>query len=647
MRVLAISSFLAFGIAAPGLRAADSAPGRVATAVGIVANAEQVADAQMTALNGKVETDWIWATMYAGYAEFAPLSVKAAEYTKAVVAMGEKCQWTPRFSPKHPFHADDHAIGQTILDVYESRRDPALLAPLTKTLDALVDELNATAADPNHLTWSWCDALFMAPPVLAKMSALTGNRKYLDAMDKEWWKVSALLYDKDEHLFYRDSRFFNKPTRNGKKIFWARGNGWVSMGLARVLRSMPADYPSRAKYVAMFQEMMAKLAGLQSADGTWRTSLLDPEEYPNSEFSGTAFFSYAMAWGINDGLLAKATYLPVVAKAWSALLAMRRDDGTPGFVQGVSDRPGVSTRTGTQLYATGGLLLTAIELKKLAPFELPPAPKLTDLVPNPLPGAKTFVRHVPERMDDIAWESDRIAFRLYGPALEKHEATGSGIDVWCKSTPRLIVNGWYATGDYHHDKGDGCDCYSVGQTRGCGCLGIWSNNTLFVSHVWQDHRILVNTPDKAAFLLKYAPWDANGREVSESRAISLSEGSNLNRLESTISSPNPDELIVAVGIGTHKMQGHLVQDREHGILSYWEPADGGEAKNGMIGCAVLFDPAQCAGFATAPHDNLVLLKVTPGKPFVYYAGAGWSKSAEFKTEGDWQNYLREYKAVFR
>ena len=288
-------------------------------------------------------------------------------------------------------------------------------------------------------------------------------------------------------------------------------------------------------------------------------------------------------------------------------------------------------------------------LAKLAPFDLPPAPKLTNQpwsALQPYSGAKAFARYVPERADDIAWENDRIAFRLYGPALEKHEKTGSGIDVWCKATRALVVNAWYKGGHYHKDTGEGCDCYHVGQTRGCGGLGIWADGKLFVSHVWKEFRISDDGPEVARFNLVYAPWDAAGREVSETRQISLIADSNLNRCQSTITSPQSGPLTVAVGIAIQKTHGHLVQDKEHGFLSYWDDADGGAATNGSIGCAIVFDPAQFAGFAETPLDHLVLLKVTPGKPFVYYAGAGWSKSLDFKSEEDWLKYVREYKPGF-
>src|ERR671938_589359 len=115
----------------------------------------------------------------------------------------------------------------------------------------------------------------------------TGKRRYLDVMNRLWWKTTDYLYDKEEHLYYRDSRFFDQRTPNGRKIFWSRGNGWVIAGLARVLQNMPADYAARARYIALFREMAPKVASVQQSDGYWRSSLLDTQALPNPETSGT------------------------------------------------------------------------------------------------------------------------------------------------------------------------------------------------------------------------------------------------------------------------------------------------------------------------------------------------------------------------
>jgi len=184
-------------------------------------------------------------------------------------------------------------------------------------------------------------------------------------MDKQWWITTAKLYDKEEHLFFRDASFFDRKSPNGKKVFWSRGNGWVMGGMANTLSHMPRDYPSRPKYEALFTEMAGKLAEIQQPDGLWRGSLIDPEGSPWPETSGTAFFTYALAWGINNNLLDAAKFRPVVDKGWTALNQRIRPDGLLGFVQAVGDRPAESTINNVQAYATGAFLLAGCEMIKL------------------------------------------------------------------------------------------------------------------------------------------------------------------------------------------------------------------------------------------------------------------------------------------
>jgi rhamnogalacturonyl hydrolase YesR len=172
-------------------------------------------------------------------------------------------------------------------------------------------------------------------------------------------------YDKEEHLFYRHNRFIAQKTPNGKKVFWGRGNGWVVAGLAHVLEYMPKDYPTRPKYEALFKEMCGKLATLQGSDGMWRVSLLDPESAPAPESSATAFFCFAMTWGINNGMLDKATFEPVARKAWAALNSHVLPSGLIGSVQKVSDRPESVEEGASMPYAVGGFLLSGAEMMKL------------------------------------------------------------------------------------------------------------------------------------------------------------------------------------------------------------------------------------------------------------------------------------------
>lgn len=338
----------------------------------IIAEGEKMADAQLDQLAGrKSHISWEAGVLWAGLADLSHISSKTA-YADAIEGLGNNFQWTPRLQKNAPENADDLCISQTFLDAYVTKNDPARLAPTKNRLDAVCDYIENREIGDLPEIWWWCDALFMAPTSHARLTAITNDPKYLDAMDKEWWKTASLLYDKNEHLFYRDKRYIGQLTKNGKKVFWSRANGWVFAGLARTLSYMPRNYQSLPRYVTMFKEMAAKLATLQQPDGTWRSSLLDPDEYPDPETSGTSLDCFAYAWGINNGILDRATYLPIAAKAWIALLAARRPDGLLGYVQGRGIEPKGAKPDGTQIYATGAFLMAACQLSKLAPFTVPP-----------------------------------------------------------------------------------------------------------------------------------------------------------------------------------------------------------------------------------------------------------------------------------
>ncbi|MFM6123044.1 MAG: glycoside hydrolase family 105 protein, partial [Sphaerospermopsis kisseleviana] len=217
--------------------------------------------------------------------------------------------------------------------------------------------------------WAWCDALFMAPPALAMVSQSTGNEKYLQLMNRLWWKTTEYLYDPQENLYFRDSRFFDQRTPNGSKVFWSRGNGWVMAGLVRVLQAMPQNFTARPSYEKLYREMAKKIAGLQRSDGYWPSSLLDPNHLPNPETSGTAFFVYALTWGVNHNYLTLKEYSPFIERGWQALIQAVHPNGKLGYVQPMSVQPGGAEYETTEAYAVGGFLLAGSELFKLVEGE--------------------------------------------------------------------------------------------------------------------------------------------------------------------------------------------------------------------------------------------------------------------------------------
>ncbi len=312
--------------------------------------------------------DWTFAALYRGFMA-AGKSLHDHKYTDAMMDAGKKFDW--KLGPRET-EADDQAIGYMYLDLYHQKHDAKMLEPTKAQFDrvmTLPDVCTETCPpwhDQSTPTWWWADSLFMAPPVWAELYKVTGDKAYLDHMDRFWWVTSKLLYDPQEHLYTRDASFLDRHEKNGKKIFWSRGNGWVIAGLALVLEDMPQDYPSRAQYVEQFQQMASKLATIQSSDGLWRPGLLDAGAYPLPEVSGSAFFVYALAWGINHGILDRGTYLPVVQKGWAGLLSHIYADGRLGSIQPIGAAPDAFKPQSSYVYGVGAFLMAGSEVRQLA-----------------------------------------------------------------------------------------------------------------------------------------------------------------------------------------------------------------------------------------------------------------------------------------
>jgi rhamnogalacturonyl hydrolase YesR len=325
----------------------------------IEAAMRKVSDWQVKTASASYNQQWTYAALYDGLLASSKTTGNPA-YAKSVEQAAEGFHWglvVARFP-----HADDMALGQAYLDLYRAHPDPIRIAA-TKTI---LDRLIARPDDPAKPLWWWCDALFMAPPVLARMYAITGDRKYLDYMNHEWWITSDALYSSKEHLYFRDERYLKQTEKNGKPLFWARGNGWVLAGLANVLQFMPKDDPMRPKYVEQFRELATRVAELQQPDGLWRTGLLDPASYSASEVSGSAFFTFGIAWGINEHLLDPKVFRPVVEKSWAGMLKHIYESGRLGAIQPIGAAPDSFTQTSSYVYGVGGFLLAGSELDRIA-----------------------------------------------------------------------------------------------------------------------------------------------------------------------------------------------------------------------------------------------------------------------------------------
>ncbi|WP_404337548.1 glycoside hydrolase family 105 protein [Sphingomonas sp. MMS12-HWE2-04] len=358
--------------------AAASLPGRAA----VLAAAERVADWQLGHLDdlgymprastsAKNPRDWQQAAFWVALTHLADRS-RAPRYRDAIFAKGREAGW--RLGDRL-YHADDHLIGAAWIWAARHGAGAEALAPTRAAFDKILAApmtgglIFATPenGDPDCTTrWCWCDALFMAPPTLFALARDTGDARYAAFADQEYRATTGALFDKAEHLYFRDSRFFDRRGEHGEKLFWSRGNGWVFSGLARLIPELDARDPRRAYYVSLFKEMAARLVVLQRPNGYWAPSLLEDPKAAMDETSGTGFFVHGLAWGIKAGLLDRKRTLPVVERGWAALQRAVQPDGRLGWVQQVSDRPDAVAATDTQFYGVGAYLLAGAAVYDLA-----------------------------------------------------------------------------------------------------------------------------------------------------------------------------------------------------------------------------------------------------------------------------------------
>lgn len=317
------------------------------------------------------DLNWTHATLYRGMIDWAELSESTDGYDgyyRWLKRIGRRNHYQ---MAKSMYHADDIAVGQAFLDLYIKYKDPRMLWPVQARTDfvithpascnMLINYSDITTTDK----WTWCDALFMAPPVYARMYAITKDKKYLEFMDKEFHDTYNYLYDQEEHLFYRDGRYFQQRESNGKKIFWGRGNGWVLGGLVDLLKIIPKKSSYRPFYEKLYKEMCARIIETQAKDGYWHASLLNPDSYPSPETSASGFIVYALAYGVREGYLDSKLYLPAITKGWQAMVNAVSDQGKLCYVQPVGADPKKVTKDMTEVYGVGAFLLAGCQIYQL------------------------------------------------------------------------------------------------------------------------------------------------------------------------------------------------------------------------------------------------------------------------------------------
>lgn len=646
---------------------------------------------------------------------------------------------------QHVLFGDWQICFQTYLDMYMMNPDDYKIKRAKEVMDK---ECSMAATD----FWWWADGLYMAMPVLTKLYKVTGDVKYLDKLYANFVYADKLMFDKEEHLYYRDGKYVypSHKTDAGKKDFWARGNGWVIAALAKVLNDVPASYKHRALFEQRFKQLAAAIVKCQQSDGYWTRSMLDAAQAEGKETSGTAFFAYGLMWGVNHGLLDKATYGGAVDKAWHYLSTTAlQANGSVGYVQPIGEKAvkgQTLTASNTSAFGVGAFLLAACEKVRYDDNSVKPADNkafhLTLTNPQQdvlsqvvelnaaqvyaklgISGGRQFVvvnavgqqvpyqitydgkilveatvrpqgkavltfmkgvpndfkntcygRMYPERVDDIAWENDRGAYRCYGPALQRSGEKAFGNDVWLKNTSELVVEKRYYVEDinkpviaalkksnpaaadslnmltsYHFDHGDGLDCYKVGPTLGCGTPALMDGDNLVFPYCYKEYELLDNGPLRFSVALTYHPTTyKQDTQVVEHRILSLDKGSNFNKMTVWYEGLTQPAR-VASGVVVHSEDTKSVQLGKK-FVSYADPTDNPEKQNFRIYVAALFPqgvsatryvPFEKAFNGNAGHALGIIDNYQNGTKFTYYFGSAWSKY-DCCSQQEWQCRINSY-----
>lgn len=328
-------------------------------------------DVGKTIITNKERPSHIWtrAVYYEGLMALYSIDPKKEYYTYAA-DWGDFHKWSFR-SGNNTRNADDYCCGQTYIDLYLIDPKPERLANIKTCADFLV-------SDSSDADWDWIDAIQMGMPVFAKLGMLLNDSSYFDKMHKMYmFSRDSVgengLYNTEEGLWWRDADFdppYKEP--NGDDCYWSRGNGWVYVALARVMDITKMSTQYNEQYLSDFKEMSAALIKEQRTDGLWNVSLQDPNNYGGKELTGTSMFVYGMAWGVNNGYLDETTYLPVINKAWNAIISDGlHPNGFLGYVQGTGKEPKdgqpvtYDSMPDFEDYGLGAFLLAGKEMYKL------------------------------------------------------------------------------------------------------------------------------------------------------------------------------------------------------------------------------------------------------------------------------------------
>lgn len=607
----------------------------------VQSNAVKVADWMLAHPRRAQRKDWSYGTFYAGLMAFG-LTDPSLRYLDVVRDAGRTYGWKLN---GRPYHADDHCVGQAWLACARLDDDPAAEAPTRAALDFVLDnrsrqpivQKSFKSLRLNYDRWCWSDALFMAPPVWTSLAANTGDDRYRDFMISEYRATLQRLYDADEHLVYRDARAIGRHAKNGRKVFWSRGCGWVFAGLPLILRDLPADLATRPVFENVFKEMAAAIKDCPRADGAWSPNLLDATDPDLPEMSGTAFFCYGLVWGVNNGLLDAAVYLPVAQRAWVAMNRCVDAEGRFGWVQPAGDRPAAGYGAdSTEVYAVGGYLLAAAEIRKhLVAARFADAKTVT--VSGGVCGRPVTVEIPLKKLDLVTaglvvWDERDGAARPF--QLWDADGDGAADTLLFQTTLAARVPRTFKLFSDASLRAPMQPDVPVGELPAAFLFGDAPPPPI------EHQRTLGRGPVRTAVETRFRPVDlGDGRQIRETRVTTFDHAARFVRHVSTFAFTN---LASAVGGPALPLGAapdvRVAAEPGRGWLAVAAPAEKGAAATRYA--TVI--RAGAASVQTTPRNDIVLAApVSAGESVVWYVSDGVSH-VDFP---GWQTYVRRRAAV--
>ena len=485
------------------------------------------------------------------------------------------------------------------------------------------------------------DCVLAVTSYLLYTGLIENNQEYIDYAVWMTTSIWDILYDPDSRLIHQARGCKGHPAGYITEDCWSRGNGWLSHALATLLKYLPKNHAQRKTIENIAKKYFTAVFDYQDEEGLWHQEMTWKQSYV--EISGSALLLYGIGAAIDAGVLSKK-YMKPFKKGLEGMMKyvdMKGNiantcSGCLAYLNGTKADYDSHAYYTNEPHAFGPVILAiakAYELGvKTLEIDFEPGCAFADRIPA------CHVRYISERKEDIAWENDKVAFRIY--SREVKGKAGSGVDFWTKSVDEPIIETWYALNaagqNYHTDRGQGYDFYAVGNNRGIGGTGVWADSSLVVSEPYANYRIYSDNPELLDFEISYQPYTAGGRTIYEKKRIRMVLSTNFYQVTSTIETSDGKDAVLAVGV-TDFGKGKLTQDAAAGTLTLIEKIS---EKDGSIVSAVIADPKAIGSFASYGKDRLVLLNVKSGEPVTYYVGAAWDGDSRFEPiEWKWSQYM--------